>query len=146
MCDLRQLWFPVVVTTQRVGLCEHIRSLNACMYQYQPTGEIWSVVVARQSENGIDGRPRGPVSPSTGHAAAPIFRMRVCCVHAVNIRAKGCTSRRPVPVYSGPLSQTCPRYTHRSHSTRRAPTRHSPWRQGSGNRSHYEHVPKPAPK
>ena len=75
MCDLRQLWFPVVVTTQRVGLCEHIRSLNACMYQYQPTGEIRSVVVARQSENGIDGRPRGSVSPSIGHAAAPIFRM-----------------------------------------------------------------------
>ena len=32
----------------------------------------------------------------------------------------------------GTFSQTCPRYTHGSHSTRRAPTRHSPGRQGRG--------------
>ena len=32
----------------------------------------------------------------------------------------------------GTFSQTCPWYTHRSHSTRRAPTRHSPGRQGRG--------------
>ena len=74
-CNARQCWSPVVVTTQSVGLCERVRSHNACMYPYQPSGKIRSVVVAHQSENGIDDRARAAVSPSTGHAAAPIFRM-----------------------------------------------------------------------
>ena len=70
LCNARQCWSPVVVTTQSVGLCERVRSHNEYMYPYQPSGKIWSVVVAHQSENGIDDRARAAVSPSTSSQVA----------------------------------------------------------------------------
>jgi hypothetical protein len=39
----------------------------------------------------------------------------------------------------GTFSQTCPWYTHGSHNTRRAPTRHAPGRQGRGTPGRITH-------
>ena len=97
----------------------------------------------RQSENSIDGRPRASGSPSIGHAAAPVFRMLVRNVHAVNIRAAGCTSRRPMLAYSGPFPKPV-RGTLTGHIVQ-GEHRHGTIQDASaeGSRSHYEQVPKP---
>ena len=56
-----------------VNVCAHI--MHACTHTNLQEKSGACMVVAHQSENGIDDRARAAVSPSTGHEAAPVFRM-----------------------------------------------------------------------